>query len=428
MKKIFLCLAISIFTVLCYAQNDLQKQYRKLVFEYSHDIKNADYMIYQTSELEKAALADYLPRINATGDFSYTGNPIEITTDIAGQSVVLGGNNHMKYGAALSVIQPVYAGGEISEAHKMAKQEREMSEFQKQIISNNLLFAADQYYWNTVACYEMISIAEAYCQSLSKLVDVVKTRVEVDYTDRNELLMAEVKLNDANYQLIQARNNYEVARMSMNSFAGIVSDSIVQIDSIVTAIYENITAFDTTYSNIDRFEISAATQKIQIEKSAGKIAVSEYMPKINIGMEGNIYSPGYDFTSDMNPNYAVYAQINIPITQWAKGARVKKASRHNIQMAEENLAKVKDDIKLEIQTAYYNYTEALDKIRLTENSLLKAKENEEMAMERYEEGEISIVEVINAQVYHLQAKRNFTQSKLNAQIAKSEVERAIGRY
>ena len=47
-----------------------------------------------------------------------------------------------------------------------------------------------------------------------------------------------------------------------------------------------------------------------------------------------------------------------------------------------------------------------------------------MAMERYKEGNVSIVEVINAQLYHQQAQVNYIQSKLNAQMAKTVYERA----
>ena len=55
--------------------------------------------------------------------------------------------------------------------------------------------------------------------------------------------------------------------------------------------------------------------------------------------------------------------------------------------------------------------------------LQKAAESERMAMDKYREGRISIVEVINAQLYHQQAKVNYIQSKLNAQVARSSYHR-----
>lgn len=78
---------------------------------------------------------------------------------------------------------------------------------------------------------------------------------------------------------------------------------------------------------------------------------------------------------------------------------------------------------MEIETAYYTFTQSIDQVQLTESSLQKAAESERMAMDKYREGRISIVEVINAQLYHQQAKVNYIQSKLNAQVARSSYHR-----
>lgn len=65
----------------------------------------------------------------------------------------------------------------------------------------------------------------------------MRERVEVQLVDRNDLLMAEVKLNDARYQLMQAENGYEVARMSLNSFVGEDFESVLPVDTLVVPIY-----------------------------------------------------------------------------------------------------------------------------------------------------------------------------------------------
>ena len=67
-------------------------------------------------------------------------------------------------------------------------------------------------------------------------------------------------------------------------------------------------------------------------------------------------------------------------------------------------------------------------MKLTEKSLEKAAESEQLATDKYKEGEVSIVEVINAQLFHLEAQINHIQSKLNAQIAYSALCRARGAY
>mgnify|MGYP002224227334 CR=1 FL=1 len=99
----------------------------------------------------------------------------------------------------------------------------------------------------------------------------------------------------------------------------------------------------------------------------------------------------------------------------------KNSGKYSVNIAVENHQKVTDNIRLEIETAFYNYSQAIDKVKLTESSLSKAADNERMAMDKYKEGNISIVEVINAQLYHQDAKVNYIQSKLNAQDCKKRI-------
>ena len=68
-------------------------------------------------------------------------------------------------------------------------------------------------------------------------------------------------------------------------------------------------------------------------------------------------------------------------------------------MANDYLNKVTDNVNLEIQTARTSLAQAIKQVDLTGSSLEKARENEQKALERYEEGKISIMEVIEAQNY-----------------------------
>ena len=161
-------------------------------------------------------------------------------------------------------------------------------------------------------------------------------------------------------------------------------------------------------------------------KDVARLANSQFMPKLSVSIDGSYSSPGYNFKADLNPNYAIYAKLSVPIFEWGKRRNTRKAGKYAIDMATENQRKVTDNVRLEVETAFYNYSQAVRKVSLTESSLNKAEESKELAFEKYREGNISIVEVINAEIYHLEAKVNFIQTKLNAQIARSGLERARG--
>lgn len=78
---------------------------------------------------------------------------------------------------------------------------------------------------------------------------------------------------------------------------------------------------------VQRPEMQIARSQVGIQESTGKIANAQYLPKISVGINGSYSSPGYDFTSDLDPNYAVYAKVSIPLYEWGKRKNTRHASR-----------------------------------------------------------------------------------------------------
>jgi outer membrane protein TolC len=79
-------------------------------------------------------------------------------------------------------------------------------------------------------------------------------------------------------------------------------------------------------------------------------------------------------------------------------------------------------------TGFLRFTSCSLRYTLSLQSLEKAHENERQAMERYNEGEISIVEVIEAQTYRQNAEINHVQAKASAQGQYSALIKALNQY
>ena len=98
------------------------------------------------------------------------------------------------------------------------------------------------------------------------------------------------------------------------------------------------------------------------------------------------------------------------------------------RQANDYLNKVTDNVNLEIQTARTSLAQAIKQVDLTGSSLEKARENEQKALERYEEGKISIMEVIEAQNYRQASQINYVQAKVSAQSSYSGLIKALHSY
>lgn len=408
-------------------QSTLLEKYRTMALDYNHDLKAAEKNIAASMEVEKSARADLKPKLSGAASFQYTGNPMELTLDIPsiGLSKTVEGKN-LNYGGSLSILQPVYTGGRVLESIRMAQHQQALAGNQAKALNDAVCYQTDIQYWSAVARQEIVDVAEDFRNSIAALVKTIKERVEVGLVDPQDLLMAEVKLNEAEYQLLQAQSNFETGRMALNSMIGVRLEQPTELDAQIPIVVVSDSLWLST--GMGRPEIQMAYDKIRIAESTKKLNDSQFKPQFYVGVEGRYSSPGYNFKKDLDPNYAVYAKVSVPIFEWGKRRSEKRVSSFRIGMAEDNLNKVVDRVELEVSVARKALSQAIERVRLSESSLAKAEENEAKAVERYNEGKVSVVEVIDAQTYRQTSQVNYVQAKAAAQGHYSELIKALHSY
>ena len=408
-------------------QSTLLEKYRTMALDYNHDLKAAEKNIAASMEVEKSARADLKPKLSGAASFQYTGNPMELTLDIPsiGLSKTVEGKN-LNYGGSLSILQPVYTGGRVLESIRMAQHQQALAGNQAKALNDAVCYQTDIQYWSAVARQEIVDVAEDFRNSIAALVKTIKERVEVGLVDPQDLLMAEVKLNEAEYQLLQAQSNFETGRMALNSMIGVRLEQPTELDAQIPIVVVRDSLWLST--GMGRPEIQMAYDKIRIAESTKKLNDSQFKPQFYVGVEGSYSSPGYNFKKDLDPNYAVYAKVSVPIFEWGKRRSEKRVSSFRIGMAEDNLNKVVDRVELEVSVARKALSQAIERVRLSESSLAKAEENEAKAVERYNEGKVSVVEVIDAQTYRQTSQVNYVQAKAAAQGHYSELIKALHSY
>ena len=408
-------------------QSTLLEKYRTMALDYNHDLKAAEKNIAASMEVEKSARADLKPKLSGAASFQYTGKPMELTLDIPsiGLSKTVEGKN-LNYGGSLSILQPVYTGGRVLESIRMAQHQQALVGNQAKALNDAVCYQTDIQYWSAVARQEIVDVAEDFRNSIAALVKTIKERVEVGLVDPQDLLMAEVKLNEAEYQLLQAQSNFETGRMALNSMIGVRLEQPTELDAQIPIVVVSDSLWLST--GMGRPEIQMAYDKIRIAESTKKLNDSQFKPQFYVGVEGSYSSPGYNFKKDLDPNYAVYAKVSVPIFEWGKRRSEKRVSSFRIGMAEDNLNKVVDRVELEVSVARKALSQAIERVRLSESSLAKAEENEAKAVERYNEGKVSVVEVIDAQTYRQTSQVNYVQAKAAAQGHYSELIKALHSY
>lgn len=136
-----------------YAQESVfLQQYREKVKAYNQDIKSAGYAVSIRQEAEKSAKADFLPSLSGNANASYTGNPLELYRELPSiETPLYFQGRDTKYGASVTLLQPVYSGGALKAGLEKSRKEKESALYEEKRVTNDVLYQADQYYWNKVA-------------------------------------------------------------------------------------------------------------------------------------------------------------------------------------------------------------------------------------------------------------------------------------
>lgn len=426
MRKTVLLVLIVMASLPVTAQHNLLEKYREMALEYNYDLKSAERNIRASLELERMAGADLKPKLIGGANYQYAGNPSELTLNLPalGDPLTFQGKNE-RYGGTLSLVQPLYTGGRLLETLKMAQHQQSLAKNQAQIVRSAVCYQTDIQYWTTVARAELVTIAAGFRNSMASLVQTIQERVEVGMVDSQDLLMAQVKLNEAEYQLLQTTNDFEKGRMALNSMIGIELKESTPIEIELPATIPDSALF---LSGQERPEIQVAADRIKIAQSSRKINNSKYLPQLSVGAEGSFGSPGYDFKPDADLNYGIYAKLTVPVFEWGKRRSEKRLGTQKVDIAEDQLKQISDRVRLEAETARLSVNQALQRVTLAEASLKKARENEQKAFERYAEGKSSILEIIDAQVYRLTSQMTYVQAKATLQGSYSELRKSLNQY
>lgn len=178
MKKIYILFILSLCDPFAFGQQSaMLEKYRSMALEYSHDLKAAEKNLAASIELEKSARADLKPKLSGDANFQYTGNPLEINLNLPGMDNPLQiQGRDTKYGASLTLLQPIYTGGRLLESIRMAQHQHALASHQKEQLLSEVCFQTDIQYWNTVARQEIVGIVADYRNSIAALTQTIRER------------------------------------------------------------------------------------------------------------------------------------------------------------------------------------------------------------------------------------------------------------
>ena len=183
------------------------------------------------------------------------------------------------WSGAVMVRQPIFMGGAIVAANKMADIGEKMAASDLELRRQTTLYDIDQAYWLVVSLRQKEQLAQSYRDLVKKLSEDVKKMIREGVATKADGLKVDVKVNEADMQLTQVEDGLSLAKMMLCQLCGLPMDREItladeNVQTLAPVITETYEAADTTYAA--RPEIQMLENAIELSRqSTYKNAVAE---------------------------------------------------------------------------------------------------------------------------------------------------------
>src|SRR5574344_236020 len=393
-------------------------------------IRNSKLAIDQSKEQEKEAFTKYFPTVSATGtyfrsnylvkqDLSMSSDAQQQLAGIVTQlgldpsalsalptSYTLEAINHGTL-VNLMAMQPIYAGGQITNGNKLAKLQTEVRRLQLQQSSDDILKTTEQYYNQLLTLYEKQKTLDVVDKQLLKIYQDAENAFKEGITNKNDVLGVELKQNEMAANRLKLENGIKLSKMVLAQYIGLKDNNIQIATQCTEKIIPPAVYFtDHAIAINNRTESKLLDKNVEASELQTKMKRGALLPTVAIGAAG-IYQ---DLTSIGRVKALGLVSVSIPISDWWSA---RHSVRHQ-QIAEQIARQSRDDnrqmLLIQMQSAYNDLDNAYKQIQLAEKAMEKSAENLRLYTDYYHAGTSTMSDLLDAQTKDQQAHDMYTDA------------------
>ena len=335
------------------------------------------------------------------------------------------------WAGALIVRQPVYLGGAITAANRMADIGEEMASNDIDLRTQSTLHNIDQTYWTVVSLKQKQKLAQSYYELVKKLDDDVHKMIDEGVATRADGLKVDVKVNEAEMQCTQVEDGVALAKMLLCQLCGIpVSADIVLVDeeredlAVVGAVSEQ----DGSNVNDGRPELRMLQNAVDLSKEATKIVRAAYLPQVALTAGFLVANPNpfNGFEKEFAGAWNVGVIVRVPVWNWFEGRYKIRAAEAATNIALMEKTDVQEKIDLQIAQCKFQVSEANKRLLMAQKNIASAEENLRCANVGFSEGVIQATDVMAAQTAWQMAQSQKIDAEVDVRLAQINLQKALG--
>ncbi len=290
---------------------------------------------------------------------------------------------------------------------------------------NMVVLTVGNAYLLVIADRARITAEEAELANSKVSLDQATAAHDAGTSPRLDVLRAQVDYQNAQQQLIQARNGFEKDKLALARVIGLPTEQQFRLtDSVPYAEADSTTpeqAFEQALKN--RKDLQGYAETVEAARLQRKSAVAEQYP--NISFNGDFGTLGNNLDKN-HGTYTATGDVSVPVLQIAK-------TRGDIRVADSALEQQRARYSDQVQQVNQDVRDALLDIQTAQQLVATAKSNVDLsnealseAQQRFRAGVADNLAVSQAQAQTEQANDQYISALYQHNVAKLTLARATG--
>lgn len=377
--------------------------------------KDAHNDILMAKEQQKLARTKFFPMMNASA-FHYESNKALLNYRFLEQEDIDELNKELEWGftvddfsislmkkgtiAGISLIEPLYTGGRITNYNKLADLQVDARNLMKDVTDDQIVMSTEFLYYKILELHETDKTLDAMERELKNIHQDAVNIWENGIAHKNDVLSVELALDQLSALRIKTSNGCRLLRRALAKHIG-MPDEDIDIDTTLNKeiIAPEQLACDVQTALESRNETHLLDIWVQKSVLERKIAFADMLPILAIGATAS-HSKILD---DWNSRVTGFVAIQVPLsTLWSERHEYKRKKIEE-QKAIDFRKDKREMISLQIQDAYDNLTSTYQQTQIAQKSIVRAEENMRINREHYREGLSTMTNLLDAQRQQQQA-------------------------
>ena len=387
-------------------------------------LQNALLDIQSAKEQQQEAYTKYFPQVKANVT-AFQAFDDMVQGDIL--NIIPISEFNRGYGAVLSIIEPIYAGGQITTANKLTDVQTKVYELQHSLTEKKVVQKVTENYWQIVQIKYNLNTIEAAEKQIASIYKDVNNYVNAGVTTRNSLLKVKMRQKELESLRLKLENADHVLRLLLAQQIGAKGTiDVVSDEQRVDAAPLHANTADAVGC---REEIALAMKNVEAKQLQVKMERAKLLPIVAVGVMG--YHSGFGGLSKVitntietsTTNGVALASVNIPISEWWGGSHAVKRAKNKVQQAQNEYLDAQEKLFIDIESAWSNLSEAYKQIDIAKATAEEAAENLRMSLVQYKAGTEKISELLDAETLNRQAQNSLSSAIVSYHIRLADYQR-----